>query len=103
MRVDYIGAGKERADRDLVLDSILHGHGQQLVFLAPESVGETLMGGLVACRNAGRLKAVVIDEAHCVSDWGYVRPLPCRKGVACHFKLRDHAKCYLRWRPMLLL
>lgn len=64
----YVGSGGETR-RQAILDR-LNGSGEGLLFAAPEAVCKSLRAPLVRLARAGRLKALVIDEAHLVDAWG---------------------------------
>ena len=64
----YVGSGGE-ARRQAILQR-LNGTGEGLLFAAPEAVCKSLRGPLVRLAQAGRLKALIIDEAHLVDAWG---------------------------------
>lgn len=64
----YVGSGGEMR-KQAILDR-LNGSGDGLLFAAPEAVCKSLRAPLVRLARAGRLKALVIDEAHLVDAWG---------------------------------
>ncbi len=64
----YVGSGGESRKRAIF--ERLNGSGEGLVFAAPEAVCKSLREPLVRLARAGRLKALVIDEAHLVDAWG---------------------------------
>jgi superfamily II DNA/RNA helicase len=64
----YVG-GRNEEDRVKIRSRIGQDH-QGLVFAAPESACRSLRPALVAAAKAGRLKAIVVDEAHLVDAWG---------------------------------
>lgn len=64
----YVGGGGE-ARKQAVLERI-NGAGEGLLFAAPEAVCASLRAPLVRLAAAGKLKALVIDEAHLVDAWG---------------------------------
>jgi ATP-dependent DNA helicase RecQ len=63
----YVGDNPER--RAAILER-LAGRQSGLVFCAPEAACGTLRGPLLTLSQAGRLKALVLDEAHLVDAWG---------------------------------
>src|SRR5262249_42263809 len=64
----YIG-GKD-TDRQEVIRGRLRNAQQGLCFAAPEAACKSLRPCLRQAAEAGRLKAIVIDEAHLVDAWG---------------------------------
>ena len=64
----YVGGGEQ--DRKARLLARLAEAQDGLVFAAPEAVCRTLRPPLLAAARAGKLKAIVIDEAHLVDAWG---------------------------------
>jgi len=63
----YLGGAEasNKAIRERILDGT-----QRLVFAAPEAVVTSLRGSLLESARQGRLKAIVVDEAHLVDAWG---------------------------------
>lgn len=61
------GAGEER--RATIRTLVGQGN-QGLVFAAPEAACRSLRPALMAAARSGRLKAIVVDEAHLVDAWG---------------------------------
>ena len=62
--------GPTAPERHGVILERLNGPGAGLVFAAPEAVCRSLREPLKRLARAGRLKALVVDEAHLVDAWG---------------------------------
>ena len=63
----YIGG---REGRNELIRSAIESGSQRILFAAPESIAQSLRLPLARVASAGRLGAVVIDEAHLVDAWG---------------------------------
>ena len=64
----YVGSSATDV-RARIRDRIEH-ENRGLVFVAPEAACQSLRPALLAASSVGRLKAVVIDEAHLIDAWG---------------------------------
>ena len=63
-------AGPNMPERHGVILERLNASGTGMVFAAPEAVCRSLREPLKRLARAGRLKALVVDEAHLVDAWG---------------------------------
>lgn len=64
----YVG-GADEERRAAILTRVAQGN-QGLVFAAPEAACRSLRPALVAAARSGRLRAIMVDEAHLVDAWG---------------------------------
>lgn len=62
-------AGLALEDKRSMRQRIADG-GQPFVIASPEAVVQSLRPSLLRCARRGKLKAIVLDEAHMVSQWG---------------------------------
>lgn len=65
--VDYLASGQESARRGEVIYNLLHGK-LRLLYISPERLALQEFRSLI---RGSRLVHVVVDEAHCVSQWGH--------------------------------
>jgi superfamily II DNA helicase RecQ len=70
--VDYLSGDRECWENAVVHQGVLDNR-IKLLYVAPERFREPRFRGALRqrCLNDGGLEFVVIDEAHCVSQWGY--------------------------------
>lgn len=69
-RTDFLAYVGDNAERRAAIHERLSTRQTGLVFCAPEAACGSLRGVLISLAEAGRLKALVLDEAHLVDAWG---------------------------------
>ncbi|GAN75851.1 protein DpdF [Acidisphaera rubrifaciens] len=69
-RTDPLAYVGDNAERRAAIIERLSTQQTGLVFCAPEAACGSLRGTLISLAEAGRLKALVLDEAHLVDAWG---------------------------------
>ena len=72
IRAAAIHAGMQRSDIVQTLENAVFG-GVKLLYISPERLGSELF--LAKLRHM-RVSFVTVDEAHCISQWGYDFRLP---------------------------
>ncbi|WP_291727405.1 ATP-dependent DNA helicase RecQ [Bernardetia sp.] len=63
-----IYSGMSKREIDIILDNCVYGKNIKFLYLSPERLKTDLFKERVAKMNVGLL---AIDEAHCISQWGY--------------------------------
>ncbi|KAJ5525472.1 Bloom syndrome protein [Penicillium frequentans] len=70
-----VNGDTDKAERSHILDQLSNGGGEgmELLYITPEmlSKNQTLVKALEKLHRRNRLARLVIDEAHCVSQWGH--------------------------------
>jgi ATP-dependent DNA helicase RecQ len=61
--------GLSSAEKQALRDRVAQGS-QPLIIASPESVVQGLRGSLLRCARRGSLKALILDEAHLIAQWG---------------------------------
>ena len=65
----YAFVGGREKENKILKERIKHGE-QDICFVSPESVFGTLRQALISSAKNGNIRAVVMDEAHIVEEWG---------------------------------
>ncbi|KAF6261562.1 hypothetical protein COO60DRAFT_1699757 [Scenedesmus sp. NREL 46B-D3] len=71
---EALSAQQDWQQQRAIIDGIVHGtSGTRLLYITPEKVArsDVLMRALNTLQQQHRLDRVVVDEAHCVSQWGH--------------------------------
>lgn len=68
VKADAVYSGLLRKDVERVLDNAVLG-GCQILYLSPERLGSEFF--LAKLQRMRKVSMIVVDEAHCVSQWGY--------------------------------
>jgi len=69
LRAAHLSAAQPRRERDAVLARLrVRDHGLDILFVSPERLD---VPGFPELLRAGGVALVAVDEAHCISEWGY--------------------------------
>lgn len=91
IRAECLHSGMSAAQKRLVIDKVDSGR-LKILYLAPERLGSE---SFVAYARSWKISLMVVDEAHCISQWGYdFRP--------SYLAIRS-AREELGWPPVLAL
>lgn len=94
-------AGLSAELRQLVKTYIRQGN-QRILFASPESVVKTLSPALYKAAEQGLIKAIIIDEAHLINQWGSgFRPeFQALAGLVAN--LREHCPIGMQFKTVLM-
>ena len=69
---DYTGNKTERISKYEMIQDVLSKNGPKMIFLTPEKISKSgkIMDFLTELHQRGLMERIVIDEAHCVTQWG---------------------------------
>lgn len=77
IRAGYLHAGMTKREADLVIERAIYGK-IKLLYLSPEKIASHRF---LAKLQSFPVELIVVDEAHCISQWGYdFRPLYLKTG-----------------------